>query len=180
MRSVSIACASKPSWRRTVSFSSFGPDRLEPCQPAQCCVSRRRAQRHDPFDVERRAGQDEERVHGRETAQLDFPQSGNRVEPPKRPLDPGPRLLTDRVAGMARRTPIDRAPAASCIVLRDMRRYVDLAHLVDEVGGVIGLVGADGALPRWRKPPMVLSIVVAASRSAKPSATVACASTISP
>jgi hypothetical protein len=35
-----------------------------------------------------------------------------------------------------------------------MRRHVDFAHLVDEVGGVIGLVGSDGARPLWRKPPM--------------------------
>jgi hypothetical protein len=69
MRSVSVAYASKTSCRRAVSVSSFGPDRLEPWPPAQRCVSRgRRAQRHDPFYVERRAGQDEERVHGRETA----------------------------------------------------------------------------------------------------------------
>jgi hypothetical protein len=74
MRSVSLAYASKTSYRRTVSVSSFGPDRLEPLQSAWCCSSRgRRAQRDDPFDVERRAGEDEERVHGRETAQLHFP-----------------------------------------------------------------------------------------------------------
>src|SRR5215207_1963530 len=155
MRSVSVAYASKTSYRRTVSVSSFGPDRLEPWQPARRCISRgRRAQRDDPFDVERGAGQDEERVHGRETAQLHFPQSRNRLEPPKRALDTGPRLLTDRVAGMSCRTTVDRAPAASGVVLRDMRRHVDLAHLVDEVGRVIGLVGADGPLPRRRKPPM--------------------------
>ena len=54
-------------------------------------------------------------------------------------------MLTHRVARMSRRAGIDRAPAASGVVLRDMRRHVDLAHLVDEVGRVIGFVGPDRA-----------------------------------
>ena len=89
-------------------------------------------------------------------------------------------MLAQRVTGVSRRASIDPAATASRVVLRDMGRHVDLAHLVDEVECVIRFVGADGAMPRRRKPPMCTSIVVAASRSANPSATVARASTISP
>ena len=96
-----------------------------------------RAQRDDPFDVERGAGEDEERVDGREAAQLHLPEPGNRLQPRKRALNARPRMLTHRVARMSRGASIDRAPAGSGVVLCDVWRRVDLAHLVNEISRVI-------------------------------------------
>lgn len=55
---------------------------------------------------------------------------------------------------MSRRAGIDRAPAAPGVALRDVWCHVDLAHLLDEVGRVIRVVGAHGPVPRRRIPPV--------------------------
>jgi hypothetical protein len=57
---------------------------------------------------------------------------------------------------VSRRAGINRAPTASGVVLRDAWRHVDLAHLVDEVGGVIGLVGPlySAKTPNSQEPPI--------------------------
>src|SRR5215203_5812305 len=78
----------------------------------------RGAQGNDPFDVEGRAGEDEERVHRGEPAQLHLAQTGNRLEPRERPFDARPCMLTHRVARVSRGAGIDRAPPASGVVLR--------------------------------------------------------------
>src|SRR5256885_7738238 len=114
---------------RSASLRSGWTDsnRGEPARRRVSCG--RRAQRDDPFDVERSAGEHEERVDRREAAQLHLAQAGDGLEPPKRALNAGPRMLTHRVPRMSRRAAIDRAPAAARVVLRDMWRHVDLAHL---------------------------------------------------
>src|SRR4051812_32958631 len=99
MRSISVAYAVKRRGvRRSASVRSgwTGSNRGALARRRVSCG--RRAQRDDPFNVERGAGEDEERVHGREAAQLDLAQPGNRLEPPKHAFDTGPRLLTHRVA----------------------------------------------------------------------------------
>src|SRR5207237_5643827 len=122
------------------------------CERSVSCG--RRSQPDDAFDVERGAGEDEERIHGREATQFHLAQAGNRLEPREGALDAGPRMLTHRIAGVSRRAGVDRAPAASGLVLRDVWRHVDLANLVDEVGGVIGLVGPHRTVPLRRIPPI--------------------------
>jgi hypothetical protein len=57
-------------------------------------------------------------------------------------------------ARMPRRPRVDRTSAAARVVLRNVRRHVDLAHLVDEVDRVKGFVGPDRAMPSRRKAPM--------------------------
>ncbi len=61
-------------------------------------------------------------------------------------LDPFPPDLTDSVPGVACRPAIDRA-ATTARVLRDVRSDVSLPKLVDEVMGVVALVGSEGDPP---------------------------------
>ena len=52
-----------------------------------------RHERDEPPQIEGRAREAKEPFHLREAAQLHFPAPGNRLEPPKRRLDPWPRRL---------------------------------------------------------------------------------------
>src|SRR5215207_3447731 len=153
MRSISVAYAVEALVRKRSAVRPSGSTGANPVarSPGCCGSCGRRTQRDDPFDVERGAGEDEERVHRGEAAQLHLTQTGNRLEPREGALDAGPRMLTHRIAVVSRRARVDRAPASPGIVLRDMRRDIDLAHLVDEVGRIIGFVGPHGAMPPRRK-----------------------------
>ena len=53
-------------------------------------------------------------------------------------------LLTDRVAGVARRARVDRGAAVGR-VLGDVWRDVEVAQIVDELVHIINLVGAERA-----------------------------------
>src|SRR4051812_19771543 len=117
MCSISVADAAKRrNEGRSASLRSSwtGSNRGESARRRVSCGGR--AQRDDPFDVERGAGEHEEGIDRREAAQLHLAQAGNGLELRKRALDAGPRMLTHRVARMARRAAIDRAPAASRVV----------------------------------------------------------------
>src|SRR6516164_3581183 len=151
MRSISVVRWAKSSKERRSAFCSSrwtGANRGLLARRRVSCG--RGAQPDDPFDIERRAGEDEERIDGREAAQFHFAQASNGLEPRKGSLDARPRMLTHRVARVSRRAGIDRAPTASGVVLRDVRGYVDFAHLLDEVDGVIRFVGPHCALSLWR------------------------------
>ena len=145
MRSISVVRLAKSSQERQSGFCSSRWTRANRPRARRRVSCGRGAQPDDPFDIERRAGEDEERIDGREAAQFHFAQASNGLEPRKGSLDARPRMLTHRVARVSRRAGIDRAPTASGVVLRDVRGYVDFAHLLDEVDGVIRFVGPNRA-----------------------------------
>jgi len=68
-------------------------------------------------------------------------------------LGPAERLLralalADRMTRMARRASVDRRGSVGC-VLRNVRRDVEVAQIVDELAHIVSLIGAD---PRRRAP----------------------------
>src|SRR5262249_14956145 len=75
-------------------------------------------------------------------AQLDLAQPGDGLHPAERLLDPLADALARRVAAMTRSPFVDRRPSAAG-VLRDMRAHVDGAQFLDEVGGIVALVGTE-------------------------------------
>lgn len=77
-----------------------------------------RHERHQSPEVEGSARKAKEPVHLRESPQLHFPDPGDRLEPPKRGLNPGPRMQTLRVAVVPGRARVDGAAAAALQVLR--------------------------------------------------------------
>ena len=72
--------------------------------------------------------------------------AGCGLHPAKDLLDPLPPDLADRVSGVACRPAVDGA-ATTADVLRDVRSDVSLPKLVDEVTGVVPLVGSEGDPP---------------------------------
>jgi hypothetical protein len=66
--------------------------------------------------------------------------AGDRLHPAEGLLDPLADALADRIARVSRRAAID-SRRASLGVLRDVRRGVHRAQLIDEVLDVVGLVG---------------------------------------
>lgn len=79
-------------------------------------------------------------VHG-----LSNPADG--LSPTEGFLEPFADDLADAVTRMAGRATIDRAAPAPSVVGSDMGRDVALATGGDEIGGVVGFVGADAAAP---------------------------------
>ena len=76
MRSISVADVANAVESGTVSVLFVAPDGANRSPRARCGVSSgRRAQRNDPFDVEGRGGEDEERIDRRQTAELHLPQA---------------------------------------------------------------------------------------------------------
>src|SRR5262249_30131502 len=68
----------------------------------------------------------------------------HRLHPAKRLFDPLALALAGLVAGVARGAPIDRRATVG-VILGDMRHTAPVAAAGDEAGGVVVLVGADGA-----------------------------------
>lgn len=80
-----------------------------------------------------------------EASQLHLPQAGNRLDPAKDAFDAGPKGLTDRIAIVAGRPPVNRAAAGSLEVLTDMRRDTQGTRVRDEAVRVVVLVRTEGA-----------------------------------
>src|SRR6185437_14999876 len=76
------------------------------------------------------------------TAELGPLLACDRLDPAKSFLDPLANALANRIARVSRRPAVDRRGAAAC-VLRDVGRCVHRAQLVDEVLGVVALVGGE-------------------------------------
>src|SRR5258705_4289534 len=125
-------------------FSSFGGSALRstaeptrsPMPYLSCGGFQQSAQPHDVVG-RRREGKDP--AHERAAAVAQFAQATDGFHPPKALLDEFPPLLADGIAGVPRRSRIDRAAAARrvlCQVWRDLHR----AQSGDQVPRVIALV----------------------------------------
>src|ERR1700686_3682212 len=110
MRSHSITVMSRdisPCCLGPVRVALAAPDGLGgDTSPVSC---RTRQQLRQPDQIESRAGEDEQPVNLLETAKLDLPHPGNRLQPAKRGFDARASVLTHRVARMPGRARINRA-----------------------------------------------------------------------
>src|SRR2546429_757931 len=68
------------------------------------------------------AGEGEDPVHFAHSAMPHFAQQGDRLQPTETLFDALSLLLTETIAGMLCRAPVDCAPTAPCQVLRHMGR----------------------------------------------------------
>lgn len=140
-----------------------------------------RQQLWQPDQIERSAREDQQPVDLFQAAQFDLPSPGDRFEPTKCRFDPRPGMLTHRVARMPRGAAINRAAARSVEILRDVWRATQFARDVDEFPHVMPYPRRPcGAATARVSIAHAASINNPASRSARPSACVAIASTIKP
>ena len=96
-----------------------------------------------PCEIARRHRQLELLINPADATKDRLPNPPDRFAPTEVLLDPLADHLADPVAGMPRRPAVDGAAATASVVLRHMRPHLALAAGSDEVGGVVGLVGAD-------------------------------------
>ena len=91
----------------------------------------------------RGATEDEQPIHFLQSPQLDLAQRPGLLQPSKALLHKPSPAQADGVSGLAR-GPAIQVTAAAVVILRNMRRHVQLPHRTDEIPGVVGLVRADG------------------------------------
>ncbi len=70
-------------------------------------------------------------------------------------LDAGPRMLTLRIADLARRAAVDGTAAPPDQVLGDVRRGPEPADHGHDIVQIVALVGAEGAAPPGRALPLI-------------------------
>src|ERR1700720_3217794 len=93
---------------------------------------RDRHERDEPPQIEGRTRKAKEPVDLREAAQLHFPNPGDRLEPPKRRLDPCPRMQALRVAVVPGGARVDGTAATALQVLRHMGRDLEFPQHLHE------------------------------------------------
>src|SRR2546425_8476509 len=130
---VSVDGLGGDSWRPTID----GSDTPVPL------VSAGRSQVPQPHEVVRGDREGEHPGDALQPTMTELPQSADRLQPAKDLFYALALALTDLVARVARGPLVD-GTAAMRVVLRHMRRDVQIAPVVDERGGVIILVAADG------------------------------------
>ena len=111
-----------------------------PCRSMSC---RLRQELGDADQVVGGERQGERHADALESAEFGLPAAADRLQPAENLLDPLALVLAHGIARMPRRTAVDRR-AAALVVLRHVRGGAEVAHISDEVGGVVGLVAADG------------------------------------
>ena len=94
----------------------------------------------------RRATEDEQPVHFLQPARLDLTERAGLPQPPKALLDQPAATQPDGVAGLPSGPSIQIA-AAVLVVLRNMRRHVQLPHRAHEILAIVSLVGAHSDAP---------------------------------
>src|SRR5207245_11656589 len=87
-------------------------------------------------------GEGKNPVHFTDSTMTQLPQERNRFQPPEAFFDPLPPLLTQTIAKVTRRAPVDGAPAIPLQILCDMRRYPQVATLRHELSRVVALVAS--------------------------------------
>src|SRR6266446_1790089 len=90
------------------------------------------------------AGEAEDPVHFAHSAMPHFAQQGDRLQPAETLFDALSLLLTETIAGMLCRAPVDCAPTAPCQVLRHMGRHSQMSTLGHEIPSVEALISAHG------------------------------------
>src|SRR6266496_4399138 len=90
------------------------------------------------------AGEGEDPVHFAHSAMPHFAQQGDRLQPAETLFDALSLLLTETIAGMLCRAPVDCAPTAPCQVLRHMGRHSQMSTLGHEIPSVEALISAHG------------------------------------
>src|SRR3989440_6309505 len=90
------------------------------------------------------AGEGEDPVHFAHSAMPHFAQQGDRLQPAETLFDALSLLLTESIAGMLCRAPVDCAPTAPCQVLRHMGRHSQMSTLGHEIPSVEALISAHG------------------------------------
>src|SRR2546423_2653906 len=88
------------------------------------------------------AGEGEDPVHFAHSAMPHFAQQGDRLQPTETLFDALSLLLTETIAGMLCRAPVDCAPTAPCQVLRHMGRHSQMSTLGHEIPSVEALISA--------------------------------------
>jgi len=78
------------------------------------------------------AGEGEDPVHFADPTMPHFPQQRDRLQPAEAFFDPLPLLLAEAIGGVPRRPRINRAPAPPSVILRDVRRHVQMPALGHE------------------------------------------------
>src|SRR5206468_690698 len=91
-------------------------------------------------------GEGEDPVHFAHSAMPHFAQQGDRLQPAETLFDALSFLLTESIAGMLCRAPVDCAPTAPCQVLRLMGRHSQMSTLGHEIPSVEALISAYGHL----------------------------------
>src|SRR3954453_12527980 len=136
---------------RKVSHSIFtDPDRIRLTGHSRAartgCESSsgaREQQSTQANDIVRRRTEGEDPGHQSTASVSQFSEAADRLHPAKGLFDELAFSLTDRVAAMARRPPINRT-ATIRGVLRHVRRQAHLAQFSDERGTVVALIHAEG------------------------------------
>ena len=105
-------------------------------------------QRPQPDQVVRPHDEGQEPIHPLPSAMSQFPEEPHGLAPPKRLFDPFPQALTDRVARVPGRPPID--PTLAMRHLGDMRRKAQGPRRGDELGLIVASVRTDGGGARPR------------------------------
>ena len=87
-------------------------------------------------------GEGKEPVHSTDSTMTQLPQERNRLQPPKTFFDPLPPLLTQSIAQVTCRAPVNRAPAIPLQVLCDRRSHSQVATLRHKISRVEALVAS--------------------------------------
>jgi hypothetical protein len=112
-----------------------------------------------PDEVVGSGSQGEHPADAGEAAVTGLAKASGRLGPAKHLLNALAQLPTDRMAGMAVRSPVDGRAPVRC-VLSDMRRHMVRTQIGDKLGHIIGLVGA-------KRDPMMAGSTHGAARFGK-------------
>src|ERR1700730_395654 len=105
-------------------------------------LNRRSAQVPHTYQVVSGSGEREHPVLLKDPAMAHFPQQRDLLQPSETFFDALPLLLADSIAGVARGTCVNGAPASAPIILRHVRCYSQMAAFGHEIRSVISLVPA--------------------------------------
>ena len=105
-------------------------------------LNRCSAQVPHTYQVVSGTGEGEHPVHLKDPAMAHFPQQRDRLQPSETFFDALPLLLADSIAGVARGTCVDGAPASAPIILRHVRCHSQMAAFGHEIRSVISFVPA--------------------------------------
>src|SRR5215467_15495718 len=87
-------------------------------------------------------GEGKDPVHFTDATMTQLPQERYRLQPPKAFFDPLPPLLTQAIAKVTRRAPVNRTPAIPLQILCDMRGHSQVATLRHKISRVEPLVAS--------------------------------------
>src|SRR5579864_6742582 len=113
-------------------------------------LNRRSTQVPHTYQVVSGTGEGEHPVHFKDPAMAHFPQQRDRLQPSETFFNALPLSLADSIAGVARGTCVNGAPASAPIILRHVRCYSQMATFGHEIRSVISLVPAHGHWLRTR------------------------------